>query len=66
MRYRRTLQTSIIALALILGFIPAHFNGLSVLAIMLLATTLLFQPGVLAMCRDRAAISFHQLRAEAR
>lgn len=51
MSTRQALQLTIFAAALVLGFIPQTFNGLSVLAIMLAATVFLLQPGVLVRLR---------------
>lgn len=51
MRNRRILQVSILAAALGLGLIPAAFNGLSLLAILLAASTLLLQPGMMLRLR---------------
>lgn len=47
MRTLKALQISLLAAALILGFIPETFNGLSVLAILVAASALLLQPGAL-------------------
>jgi hypothetical protein len=51
MSIRQTLQLTIFAAALVLGFIPTAFNGLSVLAIMLACSVFLLQPGVLVRFR---------------
>jgi hypothetical protein len=51
MSTRQAFQLTILAAALVLGFIPQTFNGLSVLAIMLAATVFLLQPGVLVRLR---------------
>lgn len=51
MSTRQALQLTILAAALILGFVPQTFNGLSVLALMLAATVFLLQPGVLLRLR---------------
>jgi hypothetical protein len=51
MRTRRNLQILILAAALVLGFIPDSFNGLSVLAILLAGSVFLLQPGVLLLLR---------------
>lgn len=51
MRTRKVLQITILATALILGFIPETFNGLSILAILLSCTVFLLQPDVLPLRR---------------
>ncbi|HEX9086477.1 MAG TPA: hypothetical protein VF867_02995 [Arthrobacter sp.] len=51
MRNRRSLQIIILAAALVLGFVPNTFNGLSVLAILLAGSALLLQPGVMLRLR---------------
>ncbi|QOD05700.1 hypothetical protein [Pseudarthrobacter sp. BIM B-2242] len=48
MSTRQILQLTILAAALVLGFVPDTFNGLSVLAILLAGSALLLQPGVFA------------------
>jgi len=45
MRNRRIVQIIILAAALVLGFIPNTFNGLSILAILLAGSALMLQPG---------------------
>lgn len=47
----RAIQLTIFAAALILGFVPDRFNGLSILAIALAGTAFLFQPGVMLRLR---------------
>lgn len=54
MRTRKALQISLLAAALILGLIPAAFNGLSVLAILLAGSALLLQPGAMVRLRRPA------------
>lgn len=54
MRIRKALQISLLGTALILGLIPAAFNGLSVLAILLAGSALLLQPGALVRLRRPA------------
>lgn len=51
MSTRQILQLTILATALVLGFVPETFNGLSVLAILLAGSVFLLQPGVLAKRR---------------
>lgn len=51
MSTRQILQLTILAAALILGFIPDTFNGLSLLAIVLACSVFLLQPGVLTAHR---------------
>ena len=51
MSTRQALQLTIFAAALVLGFIPQTFNGLSVLAILLATSVFLLQPGVLLRLR---------------
>lgn len=51
MSTRQKLQLTILAAALVLGFIPESVNGLSLLAILLASTVFLLQPGVLLRIR---------------
>lgn len=51
MSTRQILQLTILATALVLGFIPETVNGLSLLAILLAASAWLLQPGVMLRIR---------------
>lgn len=51
MSNRQILQLTILAAALVLGFIPETFNGLSLIAIVLASSVFLLQPGVLLRLR---------------
>lgn len=51
MSTRQILQLTILAAALVLGFIPETINGLSLIAILLASTVFLLQPGVLLRLR---------------
>lgn len=56
MRTCKALQISILAAALVIGFIPDTLNGLSILAILLAASVFLLQPGVAPRLRRPALL----------
>lgn len=56
MRLRKTLQVLILAAAFILGVSQPVFNGLSLLALLVLPTVFLLQPGATLRFRSSALL----------